>query len=340
MSSPRLVKLLFVLCGLGLAGYLVHRIGVDRIAEIVERLGIASCALMLLPSLAIYLIDAGAWRATLDVPGAPIGFWRMFAIRTAGEALNMTTPTGSFGGEPVKAYLLAAWRIPLTQGLASVVVAKVAMITAQVCFTLLGFTLGLWFLWDRRSAAVLAAVGLVALGLVAFGVVGFRMVRRYGLFAAVLNIARRFGITPAWLERREGSLRELDRLILGFCRRDRCRCALVVGLFLIGFGLEAVEVYVMLRLLDVPIEPVAALSLCAWSLLIKNAGSFIPWSLGVQDGGNVLLVGLYGWDHPIGAAFALIRRMREVAWITAGFVLLAVLRVPARARDVEAKPSG
>ena len=54
----------------------------------------------------MYVVEAYGWRITLGAWANGVPFWRVLAIRTAGEVVNMTTPTAYVGGEPLKAYLL------------------------------------------------------------------------------------------------------------------------------------------------------------------------------------------------------------------------------------------
>ena len=42
---------------------------------------------------------------------------------------------------------------------------------------------------------------------------------------------------------------------------------------------------------------------------------FIPGSLGVKDGGNVLWLKLFGYSDVTGVTFACLRQFQELAWI-------------------------
>jgi uncharacterized protein (TIRG00374 family) len=330
MSRIKVVRMAAAVLGLGMVVFLIHRTGPASMAGLLARLGPTALLVTILPSLAMYLVDVSAWRVTLKSAEASVGFGTLFAIRTAGEAVNSTTPTASIGGEPVKAYLLTTLGVPFADALASTVVAKGAMIAAQILFMLIG--LGLWveIFWSRRAFEPLLLGAAVAVGTVVFAVVGAAAVRRHGIFSALVGIFRTCGLRAEWLKRREPFLRKVDGLIFGFYERERSRCYRAVALFLLGFGFEAIEVYVMLRFLGVAVDPAAAWSISALSLVIKNGSSVIPWSLGAQDGGNVLLVTLFGWSDSVGMAFALLRRVRELIWIGAGFLALAFLRMAPR----------
>ena len=57
---------------------------------------------------------------------------------------------------------------------------------------------------------------------------------------------------------------------------------------------------------------------------IKSTAFFIPGSLGAQDGGNMLLLSIFGYSDVTGITFALLRRFRELVWIGIGLLCLAL----------------
>lgn len=79
---------------------------------------------ILIPSLIMYVIEAYGWRMVLGPSAQAVPFWRLLAIRTAGEVVNMTTPTAYLGGEPLKAYLLKSYNVPIAEGAASVEIGR------------------------------------------------------------------------------------------------------------------------------------------------------------------------------------------------------------------------
>src|SRR5262245_47639300 len=132
-----------ILLGLGLftLSLLVWHIGPSKIYGAAEQLGPATLMVILIPSLVMYLLEAYGWKVALGPSAQHIPFWRLLAVRTSGEVVNMTTPTAYIGGEPLKAYLLQKHGVPMVQGLASVVIAKTTMTIAQVLFILTGMAL-------------------------------------------------------------------------------------------------------------------------------------------------------------------------------------------------------
>jgi uncharacterized protein (TIRG00374 family) len=315
---------LFVLGALTLS-FLVWHIGISRIYEAVTQLGPAAMAAILLPSLLMYVLEAYGWRVTLGRWAEAIPFWRVLAIRTAGEVVNMTTPTAYVGGEPLKAYLLKRHGVPLIDGLASVVTAKTTMTIAQILFILTGIGLGFWLLGSDGSAGQTITAAVVSAGLLVFGVGAFVLVQRQGMFTWILQTLRRLGLRLNYLESREQKLVELDRTIADFYARKQSAFLASTLLFLLGWLAEALEVFVMVLCLGQPITVLSAVAIGALSVFIKGGTFFIPGSLGAQDAGNLLLLTAFGYGEVTGITFALLRRFREFVWIAIGLLCLAFL---------------
>src|ERR687895_531931 len=100
----------------------------------------------------MYAVEAYGWRLTLGSHARRLSFGRLFAIRTAGEVVNMTTPTAYVGGEALKAYLLKRHGVPIVDAMASVVTAKTTMTLAEVVFILMGIVLSFWTMGAAKSA--------------------------------------------------------------------------------------------------------------------------------------------------------------------------------------------
>ncbi len=304
---------------------LVWHIGIERIYAAVTALGPAAMASILLPSLLMYVLEAYGWRVTLGDWAKDVPFWQVLAIRTAGEVVNMTTPTAYVGGEPLKAYLLKRQGVPLVEGLASVVTAKTTMTIAQILFILAGIGLGFWLLGSEGSAGQTILAGMVSVGLLSFGVGAFVIVQRQGMFAWMLKVLRRIGLRLQFLETREQKLLELDRTIAHFYAQRRSAFLLSTGLFLLGWLAEALEVFVMILCLGQPVTVLSAIAIGALSVFIKGGTFFIPGSLGAQDAGNLFLLTAFGYGEVTGITFALLRRFREFVWIAIGLVCLAIM---------------
>ncbi len=320
-----MLKLFLLVVGLLTLVLIVWHIGPGQIYVAAAQLGPVALLVLLIPSVIMYVVEAYGWKVTLGPSAKDIPFWRVLAIRTAGEVVNMTTPTAYVGGEPLKAYLLKKQNVPMVEGLASVIIAKTTMTIAEVLFILIGIALGVWLLGGSDSSGHTVAAALVSVGLLAFGTAAFVFVQRQGLFTWILGFFRKIGLKIAYLETREEKLRSLDRTILEFYRHNRPAFYASTGLFFLGWMAEALEVYVIVYFLGGPAMALSAISIGALSVFIKGGTFFIPGSLGAQDGGNVLLLQAFGYSDVTGIAFALLRRFRELVWIGIGLLCLTML---------------
>jgi uncharacterized protein (TIRG00374 family) len=319
------LRYLLLIFGLLTLGFLVWHIGLGRIYEAAAQLGPVALLVILIPSVIMYVVEAYGWKVTLGSSVKDVPFWRVLAIRTAGEVVNMTTPTGYVGGEPLKAYLLKKHHVPLVEGLASVIIAKTTMTIAEVLFILIGIGLGVWMLGGNDSSGQTVAAALLSAGLLALGTAAFVLIQRRGLGIWILETSRRLGLRIRLLEAREKKLRELDRMILEFYAHHRPAFCTSLGLYFLGWMAEALEVYVMIYYLGGPAMVASAVSIGALSVLIKGSTFFIPGSLGAQDGGNLLLLRAFGYGDVTGITFALLRRFREMVWIGVGLLCLAMM---------------
>jgi uncharacterized protein (TIRG00374 family) len=323
-----LLRLILLTLGLFTLGFLVWHIGPGNIYNAAAQLGPAALIVILIPSFIMYVIEAYGWKITLGPSAQAIPFWQVLAIRTAGEVVNMTTPTAYVGGEPLKAYLLQKHRVPMVEGLASVVIAKTTMTIAQVLFILIGIALGFLILGANGSSGQIVAATLLSLGLLLFGTVAFVLVQRRGLFTWILAMLRKIGLRISFLETREEKLESLDQTILNFYTHHQSAFYTSTGLYFLGWLAEALEVFVIIYYLGGPATILSAISIGALSVFIKGGTFFIPGSLGAQDGGNLLLLEAFGYSDITGITFALLRRFRELVWIGIGLACLAILGGP------------
>lgn len=325
-----MLKLLFLIVGLAaLVGIVLH-IGLESIQHTVSQLGLLHLGLILLPMILVYGLEALGWQLTLGSHARTVGFLRLFAIRMAGETVNVTTPTAYVGGEPLKAFLLKRYGVPMVDGLASVITAKTTMTFAQVLFILLGLALAFWILGDSGHYWVAM---LVSVGVLGFGVGLFLLLQRHGIGVGCLAMLRACGIRFAFLEQREPQLQELDGTIRSFYSQHQQTFYAALAIFFLAWLTETLEVYAILYYLGVSIDVWAAISIAALTVLIKGGTFFIPGSLGAQEGGYTVLLMSFGYSEVTGITFALIRRLREILWILLGLVCLMLLKNQEGASD-------
>jgi uncharacterized membrane protein YbhN (UPF0104 family) len=94
------------------------------------------------------------------------------------------------------------------------------------------------------------------------------------------------------------------------------------GLSFFGWIVGTGEVWLALNLLGHPVGWTEALLLESLGQAIRGAAFAIPGSLGVQEGGYLLLAGLVGLPPETALALSLVKRARELLLGVPGIVYL------------------
>lgn len=262
-----------------------------------------------------------SWKLLLAGEGRHLSVRRLFFLRLAGDSLNQLTPTASLGGEPFKAVRLKAAGVPWQRATTSLVIHKVLMVLSLVGYIFISLALvpvalpGL-----PQRLALFCSLGAGILG--GAGVV-FLVLQRRNPCVSLLKLLQRLSLCPAALSAREAELASLDATLAAFYRDHPGPILLAFFFFMLGWLAQSVEVYLIFRLLGHTVHFTVALCLDAFAQLVAGLGFMIPASLGVQDGGNVLLSLGFNLGATLGAGFSILRRFREAFWLLLGLLVLA-----------------
>jgi putative membrane protein len=320
--SGRLLRPLLLVVGLGFIAWLVWDLGPAAVWDAIRTLSWRLGLLVLFPYCIAVALDTLGWRVLL--PGCGVAWGPLSAARLAGESANLLTPTASVGGEPLKAYLVRD-RLPLDEGLASVVVDKTATVMGQAAFLAAGLAMALLALQPSKTVIVSMSALLAA---EVIGAGAFALVQIRGGVASVGRVLRRLGMGSA--ERHQEMLRAVDHRLEGLYRRRPARVTLSALLHTLGWAVGGLEIYLVLTLADIPVSLVTALVLEAVGSAVKFATFMIPGSLGALEAGNVAVFAAFGLPGAAGLSFSLVRRLREGTWAVVGLAALSAFKAAGR----------
>jgi glycosyltransferase 2 family protein len=291
--------------------FLVVWTGAGAVASVLSRMAWWQLVLICLPYGLIMAVDTLGWRYAFANGAAPYG--RMLLARIAGEALNLVTALGSVGGEAVKAWLLRS----AASYEASVLSLIIAKTTSTIAQTLL-LVVGLIVVWIFLPESTIISAMLALLAVEALLVGGF-------LAAQLAGLVRRAGGVLVWAGLIENSLHaeRLDESLRGFYRHRWDRFLLSVVFHLCGWLLGVLEVAAMLFVLGIPAEVATSTVIEAVGSGVRFATFLVPGSLGVLEGANTGLFVALGLGASAGLAFSLVRRARQLVWISIGLLVLA-----------------
>jgi uncharacterized protein (TIRG00374 family) len=305
--------------GLGLFGWFIHRAGPAEILANLTRLG-GWAPLVLLPYFLVYAWDTLGWHRAFGryAPAQP-AYWTLFRVRWAAESINGIIPSAYLGGEALKVYLLRRRGYSGITAGTSVVIAKTGQILAQVLFIGVGAAAALTQLPAREGAW--SAMLLITAA--AFGLVGLLfLLQRRGMFSTLNSLLGRLPVRLPAMANRQVAWRKLDDQVQAFYRGDRLRFLQVTSSFLVGWLCDSLEVYLVCRLLGLPLAWPVAVAIESLISVAKAVGILVPAAMGVQEAGVLLLFALFGLPAPIAVTYAIIRRGRELAYVVVGGLLL------------------
>jgi uncharacterized membrane protein YbhN (UPF0104 family) len=239
-------------------------------------------------------------------------FGRLFEIRLVGETFNALLPSGYIGGEPLKIKFLRT-DMSFHEASSGVLVAKVAQSLSLVAYLIAGLTLtriaGRSLLFNR---GVLISVSLLALGIMIFAYLVAR-----GSFSQASGLMHRW-TRFAWFKRQEPRFLALDQSLRDFFQHERKQ--FVKSLLWHGGGwfVSAMEVPLILYLLDHPFSIREGLFMAAMAQLGSSVAVAIPEGVGFYEGGHYLAAALLGLPPFLGLSVGLIRRVRELSWHAVG----------------------
>ena len=314
--------------GVALFAYLLYCIGLDTVLTSFRALSWRLGIVIFFPAVCLKTCDVLAWRCAL--PRHQVPFSRLLTALVGGQAIASTTPTGTFGGDAVKVWMLRD-QVSRRESLASLIIMETTSTAAQGLFLLLGILIARRTL--SLSTPLLAAMEWLLL-LEALAVVAFVAIQFGGTVAWGQGLLARFGVFKG--SERGAAATHVDQALVSFYRREPRRLARSLGWNFLGWLVGAGEVWLILHLLGTPVPVGTALVIEAFGTGISFATFFLPVQIGVDEGGAVATFLALGLNGATGLSLSLVRRVREMTWIAIGLLFLAGKPRPAAVATVPA----
>ncbi len=315
----RCLKLVLLIIASAFLVVMLYGIGWSNLAYYLRKVGYW-WPLVLVPYGLFNLLGALSWKVLLSARKGYPTLTRLFLLRLAGESINQLTPTASLGGEPFKALRLHLDGVAWEEAAGCLVVHKGVTVLSLALYVMMSVLLAPFVFTGRLPHPVFLNAGVVMFGLA--GVI-FVVLQFSNPLVSTIRLLSKMRLCPAVLSSKKESLGALDFYLAEFYRKHLGRCAAAFLLLAAGWGVHAAEVYIIFGLLDQPVGWGTAFCFDGLAMLFSSLGFMIPGSLGVQDGGNVLLSLGLGLVPAFGAAFSVIRRLREVFWLALGLLIIA-----------------
>ncbi|CAN7712593.1 flippase-like domain-containing protein [Paraburkholderia sp. SIMBA_054] len=255
------------------------------------------------------VLDAGAISVMLDRRRKEVTELDAVFARWIGESVNSLLPAGQIGGPVMMVRQLSQRGLRMRDAAAAITVSTTLQALAQIVFAMLGLLL---FGASAAHGAMhdLQTAALIATGVLAAMIIGFYIAQRRGLFGKALRVMSKVFGKRDWsaLTTRADAVDVAVRELYD----QRGKVAASFALSLAGWIIGTVEVWLALRFLGHPVGWVDALLLESLGQAIRGAAFAIPGSLGIQEGGYLLLAPLVGLPPEAALALSLVKRAREL----------------------------
>jgi putative membrane protein len=229
--------------------------------------------------------------------------------RWSGESVNSLLPAGQIGGPVAMVRQLNQRGMAMRDAAAAITVSTTLQAVAQIVFAVFGIVLFSAYA-ANGAPGDLGVAALIATAVLA-GLIGlFYLAQRRGLFGRVLRLASKVFGKRDWssLATRADAVDAAVKSLYN----QRGRVVASFAISLVGWLVGTVEVWLALRFLGHPVGWIDALLLESIGQAIRGAAFAIPGSLGVQEGGYLLLAPLVGLPPEAALALSLAKRAREI----------------------------
>ncbi|MBH71385.1 MAG: hypothetical protein CMI97_02750 [Pelagibacteraceae bacterium] len=308
-------KFLYLIFGIALLIFIFNKVDFNSFLNELNKLRFNFFAILIIYFIG-FILDSYSWQLCIEnLAKTKLKIYQVFKIRIIGEAFNYIL--FQVGGEPVKAFLLKNnFGIKYKLSIGSLILAKTIILFALIIFCFIGL---ISIFYTGKFGENFENAALVGFVLFTTLISLFFIVQRYKLTSKLHNIfknkfSKKFNNVFK-------HLKDTENKISNFYKKTKADFFKILFLNLSNWFFGALELYAIFYLLDERITFLEAIAIETLVQLVRAMLFFIPSNIGTQEGVFVLAVNVLKDSTPLGLAVAIIRRLREVIWISIGLIL-------------------
>lgn len=305
--------------------WMLNRLGFDNVKRVLSGVG-GWFFVIIAFDIAALACEAAAIHQFMRPEQRMVKYWRVLAAQASGRAINILTPGGALG-EATKITLLVA-HAPRGRVVSSIVLLNLASFYLSVAILVLGVPITVLLVDLPHQLKIVVWVGLAVLVPL---VVGLAIVIQRGALKTVLAAAH--GLRLISNERRESwtaKLLEVDRHLRELQSNQspgtRAGLMLVCTARLCGWTATTI----VLIAVGVHIHFALLVGVFSVGVLIGWMSAFVPFGLGVADGGNYALFDVLGAAGASGVFVTLLARARSLTLALLGIVIMLIAHTSSR----------
>jgi hypothetical protein len=316
------VRALFLLIGIAVFVYLLIQLGPAAVLAMLARIGWQAVPIALAYA-AFQTLRAMALTASVTSAQA-LRVRDALWIRLSGEAVQFLTFTGPFLAEPAKAMLLKGRGLKATEGFA-------ATLTEYLSYTFTAAALSIGALWWILAHGMVSGGARTAAIVILCVMAGFlttaaaAIVLRVHLLGAILERVASLPVIRRRLRPNMAEVHYVEDLLLGIMHDRPGRFTRVLLVEAASHAVHIVELYVILRALELGAGVGLATLIEGATKFIGLAFFFVPGQVGASEGAHAIIFEAVGLPAAAGFTVPFIRRIRSVVVAGLGLVGLSWL---------------
>jgi len=304
-------KYLFYLAAMVLVWLFVKQLDMDIVMEHYNKMGWHFYGILSI-SLVAYSLSTIGWMLCVDMAFDWRKFYGYFQARLLGECLSVINPTGVVAGDALKVHVMAKIGERKGRVVESVTISRVLLWVSFVLVLIL--TLMVFSIATTSSFVLVILISFLA-SIMAGGLLLFLFHPDRFIYKTTVAIQR--FLKWDWLALRLNLVSTYNYNTVKMWITHRHKLMLAIFLFGLHYLAGAMEFQYILWTLDNNIEFSAAVYLEVATSFLRSAVAFVPGQIGVEEYGNKLFLTQLGvTDESIWITVSLIRRLRQVIWIS------------------------
>jgi uncharacterized membrane protein YbhN (UPF0104 family) len=299
--------------------WMLHRLGFQTVRTVLAGVG-WWFAIIVACDLAALACEAAAIRELMRPEARMAKYWRILAAQMSGRAINILTPGGALGEATKISMLVSA--APRGRVVSSIVMLNLASFYLSVAIVIVGVPITALLVDLPHNLQLVVWIGLAVVLVIVIALV---ILIQRGAVTTLLQAAHGIGLLSAERTARwSAKLGDLDRHIRELQSKRSSPGTRTGLLFICAARLCSwTATTLVLYAVGVDIHFTLLAGVFSVGVLISWMSAFIPFGLGVADGGNYALFNVLGAAGAAGVFVTLLSRARSLTLAMLGLLVMA-----------------
>jgi hypothetical protein len=324
-TASHLFNVVVLAIGAGALAWMLHRLGFENVKRVLAGVGGWFFAIVAF-DVAALACEAAAIHQFMKPEARMVSYWRILAAQASGRAINILTPGGALG-EATKITLLVA-HAPRGRVVSSIVLLNLAAFYLSVAILIVGVPLTALLVDLPYELELVVWIGLAVI--ITLVLTLAIVIQRGAVHTGLQAAAQLRLLSPQRRDAWTAKLGELDRHIKELQSNRspgvRTGLALVCAARVCGWSATTL----VLVAVGVKLGFTLLVGVFSVGVLIGWLSAFIPFGMGLADGGNYALFGVLGAAGASGVFVTLLGRARSLTLAIVGLLVMAVAHTSSR----------